>query len=477
MLINGKWVSGSTNDYIFIKNPATSEIISKTPNANEEDINNAVISSKNAFTFWKHSPVPDRVEIMHRAAKLIREKIEELSLIITLEMGKPIKKSRSEVSGVADLFDYFAEEGLRLTGDMPMLNYPNEYLMILKEPVGVIGIITPSNYPLALLTWKLGPALMCGCTIVAKPDEGAPTVVLKLGQIFLDSGLPEGVFNIVTGDGQKTGTALIRHPKIDKIAFTGSPETGRIIAATAAQNFTRISLELGGQCPAIVMDDIMPLSIINNFVSQTFNNSGQYCYRINRAYIHEKIYDEFINVLINETKKIRVGNGIDEKTDIGPLINERIFLKTTLHVKDAIDKGAKISLGGYRLLDEEFKNGYFYLPTIIEGANKDMLIMSEETFGPAIGICKVKSLDEAIRLSNDSRYGLAAFLFTNNIKDGLKAINQLEAGSIWVNRIHKAYEVMPFGGMKQSGYGREKSKYGFNEYLELKSVYLTLPND
>jgi len=322
------------------------------------------------------------------------------------------------------------------------------------------------------LTWKLGAALACGCAVVAKPDERSTTVVFTLAQIFKDAGLPDGVFNVISGDGS-TGSLLVEHPRISKIAFTGSVSVGQNIAAKAAGTCKRVSLELGGQCPAIIMNGIDPTKIVNEFIGQTFNNSGQYCYRINRAYVHADIYDRFVKILLEGVSKLKVGPADEIGVDQGPLYHKNIFDHAMMHIADAEAKGAHLLCGGKRLYIGA--NGYYIAPTIFENATHDMLIMSEETFGPILAIQKIDSLTEGIQYANDSCYGLAAFVYAPDAGLGLQAARRMEAGVVWVNKIHKAYNFAPFGGLKKSGYGREKSEYGLDEYLELKTIYLSLP--
>ncbi|MDR0917912.1 MAG: aldehyde dehydrogenase family protein [Oscillospiraceae bacterium] len=475
LLINGKWVSSITNETLDVVNPSTGEIIAIIPNCDKEDVDRAVQSAVNGFKVWRAVTAEKRAKIIHTAAELLRQHANEIGSQISQEMGKPLKSAIGEVVGNAEIFDFFAEETLRIKGDIYQYNYPNEQVQVVREPVGVVGAITSANYPIALLTWKLGAALAAGCSFVEKPDERSSAAAFSLGKIFLDAGLPAGVFNVISGTGIKTGRILVEHPNISKIAFTGSTSVGKEIAALAAGTCKRVSLELGGQCPVIIMPGIEPEKIVDEVVSQTFNNSGQYCYRINRAYIHSDIYDVFVDKLVDKVKKLKVGRADELGVDQGPLYHKGIFEHAMSHINDAMSKGARLLCGGKQLYPE--RNGSFYIePTIIDNAEHNMLVMTEETFGPILAIKKVSSLSEAVDLSNDSIYGLAAFLYAPDAGLGLQAARQIESGTIWVNKIHKAYHFTPFGGMKCSGYGREKSEYGLDEYLELKTIYLTLPN-
>jgi len=474
IFINGSFVEPKSRDMFNVINPASGQVVSTYINSSELDVDYAVVEAEKGFDVWRHTSTSARAEIMHRAAALVRERTQEISHAITQEMGKTIKQAKSETTGVAELLDYFAEEGLRVYGDIPKLDLSNELPFVLKEPIGVVGAITPFNYPIALLVWKLGPALITGCSLVAKPDEKSPTATMLLAKILVDAGLPGNVFNVVTG-GAETGRALVSHPKVRKIAFTGSVEVGQEVGSIASRTGKRVTLELGGQCPAIIDEGADIKSVIPDFVTHAFNNAGQYCYRINRAYVLDTVYDKFIEQLISQVQKIKVGPGENEKSDMGPLTSEDIYNRTLKHISDALSKGGKILCGGKRLKGDEYDNGFFFEPTIIENANHEMLVMQEETFGPVVGIKKISSIREGIKLANDTRYGLAAYVFTGDTGKGIQIAREIEAGSVWVNKVKKAYLLCPFGGMKQSGQGREKSKYGLDEYLELKTVYLALP--
>lgn len=474
MLIGGQFVSGSSEEYLTIVNPATGEVVARYPSATAKDVDVAVTSAEQGFQLWRKTPTANRAEIMHRAAELVRQQADTIAQIITREMGKPLKEALSETTGVASLLDYFAEEGIRVSGDIPKMDLPNELPLVIKQPIGVVGAITPFNYPIALLTWKLGPALITGCSVVAKPDEHAPTPALMLGQALLDAGLPANVFNVITG-GAETGKLLVSHPTVRKIAFTGSVEVGQTVGATALKYGKRVTLELGGQCPAIISNQADLNTVLPNFIRHTFNNAGQYCYRINRAYLEEGIYDDFMRGLIEGVSKIKVGRGDDPSVSMGPLTTEEVYNRTMQHISDAVSNGAKVRYGGKRITGQGFDSGFFFMPTVIDEANHSMLVMQEETFGPVVGIQKISSLRQGIQLANDTRYGLAAYVFTGDAGLGIQAAREIEAGSVWVDRVQSAYYPLPFGGMKQSGQGREKSKYGIDEYLEVKAVYLGLP--
>lgn len=472
ILIHGDWIDSTSEEEIDVFNPSSGEVISKIPNCNEADVEKAVQSALIGFEAWKSTPAEKRAQIIHNAANLIRQHADHLASEVSKEMGKPLKSAKIEVINSAEIFDFFAEEGLRIKGDIYQYNYANEQVQVIKDPVGVVAGITAANYPIALLTWKLGAALATGCSFISKPDEHSTAVALSLGKLFLEAGLHKGIFNIISGNGV-TGSLLVNHSRISKIAFTGSVAIGKKVAAMAAGTCKRVSLELGGQCPAIIMNGTDPEKIMEDFISQVFNNSGQHCYRINRAYIHSEVYDDFIRLLLERVSKLKIGKANEPDVDQGPLCHKTIFDQVMSHIEDANAKGARLLCGGHQIKSEPYT--YFIEPTVFDRADHSMLIMREETFGPVLSIMKIDSLSEAIKYANDSMYGLAAFVYTPDAGLGLQAARQLESGVVWVNKIHKAYTFAPFGGFKQSGYGREKSSYGLDEYLEIKTVYLTLP--
>jgi len=472
ILIHGEWIDSVSKEILDVFNPSTGQVIARIPNCEQQDVDNAVKSAMAGFIVWKNTPAEKRAQIIHQAADLIRKNADQVANEISQEMGKPLKSARGEVVGAAEIFDFFAEEGLRIKGDIYQYNYANEQVQVVKDPVGVVAGITAANYPIALLTWKLGAALSAGCSFISKPDERSTATAFSLGKLFLEAGLPNGVLNVISGNGT-TGALLVKHPQIDKVAFTGSVATGKKIAAMAAETCKRVSLELGGQCPAIIMNGTDSEAIIGDFISQTFNNSGQYCYRINRAYVHSDVYDDFIKVLLDRVSKLKIGAADEPGVDQGPLYHKSIFDHAFVQIQDAIAKGARLLCGGKQVPSEP--NTYFIEPTVFDEANHKMLIMNEESFSPILSIMKVNSLSEAIKFANDSIYGLAAFVYAPDAGLGLQAARKLESGVVWVNKIHKAYNFAPFGGFKQSGYGREKSDYGLYEYLEVKTIYLTLP--
>ncbi|MEC5166641.1 succinate-semialdehyde dehydrogenase/glutarate-semialdehyde dehydrogenase [Flavobacterium sp. PL11] len=468
--INGKWTKPQSGNYGNVSNPVTGEVFDKVPHSNLDDVNAVMEAAHEAFKKWKKVPVAERALLQHKGAQLMRDHADELGNLLANELGRPLDACIREITRSADLTDYYAEEGLRLKGEIPLHNIEGERVMVIREPIGVVISITSFNYPIALLTMKLGAALIAGCTIVSKPSDETPLSTMRLAELFSKAGYPPGVFNVITGRGRDIGDAMVTHKYTSKIAFTGGTSTGQRIGALAAQLGKRFTLELGGQSPVIVCADANLDIAVPAIVKHTFANSGQFCYRVSRIYVHQDIYDEYVARMTEETKKLTVGNQFSG-CDMGPIISQKIYKTSEEQTADAKAKGATITTGGERLKGAEFEKGWFFPPTIIADANHSMEIMREETFGPVAAIMKFKTNEEAIALANDSDYGLAAYVFTGELGTGLRIAEELEAGSVWVNNIQRSYHDVPFGGVKQSGVGREKGRYGIESYTELKTIY------
>ncbi|MFN4145309.1 MAG: aldehyde dehydrogenase family protein [Runella sp.] len=456
---------------IEVKNPCTGEVVGYCKRSTAEDVNHALQTATKAFSFWKKKPMSERAALQHKVADLMRLHQNELAHTLASELGRPLAGCIQEIVRSAELFDYYAEEALRMKGEIPMLNIEGEQVMVVREPVGVVVAIAPFNYPITLLTFKLGAALMMGCTVVAKPAEDTPLSTLRLAGIFEEAGYPEGVFQVITGYGREIGDAMIEHPLTAKIAFTGGTATGTHIAALAAKHNKRITLELGGQSPAIVCQDANLETAIPALVKHAFANSGQFCYRVNRIYVHKEIYRSFTDAFVAATQKLTIGDAFSN-CDMGPMVNEKIYKNAALQTQDAIEKGAKVATGGQRVVGGIYDKGLYFAPTVIIDTDHTMKIMTEETFGPVVGIMPFDTVSEALELANDTPYGLAGYVFSENIGTALRIAQNIDAGSIWINNIHRSHQNVPFGGMKQSGIGREKGRYGLEEYTELKTIYL-----
>lgn len=471
--INGKSQPPHSGQYFEVKNPCTGEILAECARGNEQDVQEALNSSLQAFKTWRKVPTAERAKLQHKAADLMRQNAPELAKTLCLELGRPLAGCLNEIQRSAELLDFYAEEGLRLRGEIPLNNIEGEQVLVVRQPVGVVVAITPFNYPITLLVFKIGAALVAGCTVVAKPSEDTPLSTLRLAEIFKMAGYPEGVFNVITGFGHEIGNVLIENPITQKIAFTGGTATGKRIAQLAAAHNKRITLELGGQSPAIVHEDADLDIACPALVKHAFANSGQFCYRVNRIYVHESIYTAFLNRFSLLMDSLKVGNDLKSPCDLGPLINEKIFKNSEIQVADALSKNAQILRGGKRLTGDDYDKGCYFSPTLIADADHTMKIMTEETFGPVVGVMPYSDLETAVNWANDSEYGLAAYVFSKQLGIGLRLAEQLEAGSVWVNNIHRSHHNVPFGGMKQSGIGREKGHFGVEEYTELKTIYLT----
>ena len=471
MFINGDWHAAQSGATLAVLNPRSGDVVDTVPEAGAADADIAIAAAQRAFALWKAVPMNERVRLQKACAQAMRDHAEPVGNALHQELGRPLPACIAEITRSADLLDIYAEEGLRLYATMALGSAPGEKTIVTRDPLGVVVAIAPFNYPVTLLMFKLGAALIAGCTMVAKPSEETPLSTLMLAQIFHDVGLPAGVFNVVTG-GRDLGEALVAHPTPRKIAFTGSVPAGKAIAAAAAGTLKRVTLELGGQSAAIVCADADLDKAAAAITRHGFANTGQFCYRVNRVYVDRLVYDEFLEKLTQGAAALTLApaNGVG---DLGPLINEKIFATSESQVSDARTKGARIVLGGERPMGDGFANGFYFPPTIIADATHEMHILTQETFGPVLGICPVDSAAEALKHANNSPFGLAGFVFTRDLARGMTLCEGFEVGSVWLNDIQRSSHYVPFGGMKQSGLGREKGRYGVESYLEYKTMYLS----
>ena len=472
MFIDGGWRASVSGQTQLVTDPTTGQSFDTVPRGTAEDADIALRGAETAFATWRHLPMSERVRIQKACAAAMRDEAQRIGAALHRELGRPLSAAVAEVTRSADLLDVYAEEGLRLQATMALSSGAGEKTIVTREPVGVVVAITPFNYPITLLMFKLGAALIAGCTVVAKPAEDTPISTLLLAELFHKAGLPAGCFNVVTGRGRGIGTALIEHPIPRKIAFTGGTAAGKAIAAAAVGTMKRVTLELGGQSAAIVCADADLDRASTAIARHGFANSGQFCYRVNRVYVERAVYEDFIQRLAAKAGALTLAPA-GGAGDLGPLVNEKIFSNSVIQLADARAKGARVVLGGDRMQGAGFDGGFYFPPTIIADATHDMLILTEETFGPVLGICPVDSPAEALRHANNSRYGLAGFVFTRDLARGLTLCEGLEAGSVWLNDIHRSSHYVPFGGMKESGTGREKGRYGVEAYLEYKTMYLS----
>ena len=409
MFIDGGWRQAASGTRHNVVNPATGAVVDTVPTGGQRDADIAIVAAERAFKTWRRTPIATRARLQKRAANLMRERAPELGRTLTSELGRPPAAAITEIERSADLMDVYAEEGLRIHAEMPLTGTTGEKVIVTREPVGVVIAITPFNYPVTLLTFKLGAALIAGCTVVAKPAEDTPLSTLMLAGLFHEAGFPPGCFNVVTGKGRDIGMAMIEHPIPRKVAFTGGTIAGKTIAAAAAATMKRVTLELGGQCPAIVCEDADLDSAAAAIARHAFANSGQFCYRVNRVYVERPVYEAFLALLVQHAGKFDVGDGLTSACALGPLVNEKIYRNSERHVTDARNNGARILVGGERLRGGIYDNGFFFPPTIVADADHSMLVMTEETFGPVLGVMPFDDKAEALRLANDTRYGLAGF--------------------------------------------------------------------
>ena len=474
LFINGEWTDGSSGKTRPVINPATEEVIVEVPDASPEDVKRAIDAAARAFRQWSRMTAYERAAILKKAADLIRERQEEIARLMTLEVGKPIKESRVEVQICAGYFEWYAEEAKRNYGDLVPQWIPGKRHWLIRQPVGVVATITPWNFPANLLARKVAPALAAGCTVISKPDHRTPLVAMAIFKCLQDAGLPPGVANLVSGDPAEISAIFFADERVRKISFTGSTRVGKLLMQQAAEQIKRLSLELGGHAPVIVFPDVDVDKAAKWTVQAKFRNNGQTCISPNRIYVHERIWDEFVARVVDYTKQLRLGNGLDETTDVGPLIDRNGLEKVERHVQDAVAKGAKVLCGGKRPEGEQFKRGFWYEPTVLVNITRDMLVSCEETFGPVMPLMPFKDKDEVIEWANDTPYGLAAYVLTYDFRTLIDVVERLETGMVGVWDFAPATFQCPFGGVKQSGFGLEGGWEGLKEYLVTKHVSIVL---
>jgi succinate-semialdehyde dehydrogenase/glutarate-semialdehyde dehydrogenase len=471
--INGTWVTSHAGDTFSVTNPANHELIANVSNLGPQEAELAIAAAEQAFQSWKNKTGKERASLMRKWFDLIIQNTQDLATLMTLEQGKPLIESTGEVTYGASFIEWFAEEAKRVSGSIPSTTSNDRRLIVMKQAIGVCVAITPWNFPNAMITRKIAPAMAAGCTIVIKPAELTPLSALALAELALRAGIPPGVINIVTADADQSiaiGKTLCESPTVRHLSFTGSTEVGRILMAQCAPTIKKLALELGGHAPFIVFEDADIDAAVSGAVTSKYRNSGQTCVCANRFYVHKKVQDEFVEKFAKAIESIKVGNGMETGVTQGPLIEPAAIEKVERHVADALSKGAKLIAGG----KPSTLGGTFYEPTILSNVTNDMLITYEETFGPVAPIIPFDSDEEALRLANNSQYGLASYFYSRDIGRIWKAAEALEYGIVGVNTGLISNEVAPFGGVKQSGLGREGSSYGMDEYLELKYVCLGL---
>ncbi|MCF8716257.1 aldehyde dehydrogenase [Joostella atrarenae] len=472
LFIDGKWKTSTSGETIDIVSPSTGEVFAKVQNGTPEEAIDALNAADKAQKEWKKIPARKRAELLYKLANEIKENADFLAELLVKEQGKLLKVAKGEVAVTASFIEYACEGARRIEGDIIPSDNPDEQIWIQKVPRGVVVAITAWNFPLALAGRKLGPALIAGNTIVIKPTSETPLATLELGALANKVGIPPGVINILTGPGRAMGNTLVESPITKMVTMTGSTPVGQQIARNAAQNLTHVQLELGGKAPFIVFEDADIDAAVASALHSRFDNCGQVCTCNERLYVHEDIYDVFIKKFIDKVKAIKIGDPMLEDTDMGPKVNASELKNMEHLVAVSIKEGATIATGGKKPEGDQFKNGYWFEPTVLTNVSQDMTIVHEESFGPILPVLKFKTFDEVIGYANDCEYGLAAMVFTNDMNTIMKCNDELEFGEIYVNRGHGEQHQGFHNGYKLSGSGGEDGKYGFEQYLEKKTFYL-----
>ncbi len=462
--LNGEWIDADDGATFEVTNPADGSVLGTVPRLGADETRRAIDAAAASMPAWRALTAKERAAILRRWHDLMIEHTEELALLMTLEQGKPLTESRGEIAYAASFIEWFAEEAKRVYGDVIPGHQPDKRIIVLKEPVGVVAAITPWNFPAAMITRKAGPALAAGCTFVIKPASATPYSALALGVLAEQAGIPAGVFNVITGSAGAIGGELTSNPTVRKITFTGSTEIGKQLLVEAAATVKKVSMELGGNAPFIVFDDADLDAAVDGAMLSKYRNSGQTCVCTNRIYAQADIYDAFVEKLSAAVAELKVGPGTEDGVQQGPLIDMAAVEKVEEHIADALDKGGRLVTGGKR----HALGGTFFEPTVVADATPDMLAAREETFGPLAPVFKFETDEEAIRLANATEFGLAAYLYGRDINRVWRAAEGIESGMIGINTGLISTEVAPFGGVKESGIGREGSKYGIEEFLETK---------
>jgi succinate-semialdehyde dehydrogenase / glutarate-semialdehyde dehydrogenase len=464
--IDGAWV-GSQKTFP-VSNPATGAVLGHVPDMGKAETKRAIEAAERAWPAWRGKTAKERAAILRKWYELMMAAQEDLAQILTAEQGKPLAEARGEIAYGASFIEWFAEEAKRAYGDVIPPHQADKRVLVIKQPVGVAAMITPWNFPNAMITRKAGPALAAGCTVVLKPAEQTPFSALAMAELAERAGVPAGVLNVITGDAPTIGAELCANPAVRKLSFTGSTEVGRILMRQSADTVKKLSLELGGNAPFIVFDDADLDAAVEGALASKYRNAGQTCVCANRIYVQDGVYDAFAAKLTEKVKGFKVGPGTEPGVVIGPLIDEQGMQKVEKHVADALGKGAKILLGGKR----DRRGGLFFQPTVLADVTPDMVLSHEETFGPVAPLIRFRTEEDAIRLANDTEFGLCGYFYSRDVGRIFRVAERMETGIVGANVGIISTEIAPFGGIKQSGLGREGSKYGLEEYLEVKYVLI-----
>ncbi|MEX2392243.1 MAG: aldehyde dehydrogenase family protein [Dehalococcoidia bacterium] len=481
LLINGEWVPSSSGETLERRYPANTDVVVATfPAATTEDTDKAIAAARAAFDSgsWSRAPARQRADVLRRAAQKIRDEMNDLAKLLASEVGKPVSEAGMEVALTADVFEYYAGMAMNVKGQVVSNIVDDALGLILKEPIGVVGIITPWNFPMLLATWKIAPALAVGCTTVIKPATYTPCTTFELGRILTESGAPKGVINVVTGSGKVVGDRIAASPDVDKVAFTGSTEVGQSVMRAAASNVKKISLELGGKSPNIIFADSNLNNAVFGSLMGIYLNAGQVCQAGSRVLIEQSVHDQFVSMFSNFVGGMKIGDPMDPATRMGPVVSAEQLGTVESYVQAGQDEKANLIRGGKRATGDGLDKGHFYEPTIFDQVDNRMKIAQEEIFGPVLTIIPFSTPEEALKIANDSMYGLAAAVWTQDIDRAIKFAKHIKAGTVWINAYHTAgglgVPVMPFGGYKQSGIGRELGNEGMELFMETKSVSIKL---
>jgi acyl-CoA reductase-like NAD-dependent aldehyde dehydrogenase len=475
MIVGGEHVDARSGAVMEIVNPATSEVVDTVPRADASDVRAAVDVAHAAFRQWADTPPAKRAEVLYKTAELVREHLQEIATIETKEQGKTLRESQIEVNRFAENLEYYAGLANKIRGEFVPLAERDKYGLVVKQPVGVCAAIVPWNFPVSLMGNKIAPALVAGNTVVVKPASTTPLAAIRIIELFHEAGLPAGVLNIVTGPGGVVGEELLANPLVRKIAFTGETVTGKHVMEVAAREIKRVTLELGGSDPMIVCDDADLDAAASAASVGRFFNCGQACLAVKRLYLFESIADTFLEKFLPKVQRLRVGNGLTQGVTTGPLHTAKQRQEIEEMVEEAVAAGARVLVGGKRPEGEEYAKGNFYLPTVLVDVPPHVRMVQEECFGPALPVFRVRDLDEAIEQANASKYGLGSSIWTRDLRKAREAAERIEAGYTWINNLHVAYDELPFGGFKQSGYGKEHGVEALDYYLESKSIVVATP--
>ena len=462
--IDGAWVGSSPAGSIAVDNPATGDVIGSVPRLGQAETRQAIEAAERAFGEWRKKTGKERAAVLRKWFDLMMANQEDLARLMTTEQGKPLAESRGEVAYAASFLEWFGEEAKRVYGDTIPAYQADKRLVVIKQPIGVVACITPWNFPLAMITRKAGPAIAAGCTVVLKPASQTPFSALALAELARRAGVPNGVFNVITGSATEIGAELTSNPIVRKLSFTGSTETGKKLMAQCASTVKKLSLELGGNAPLIVFDDADLDAAVEGAMASKYRNTGQTCVCVNRILVQDAVYDAFAAKLADAVKRLKPAAGLEEGATQGPLIDDKAVEKVEEHVADARARGARVTIGGAR----HARGGRFYEPTVIVDATPDMMIAREETFGPVAALFRFATEAEAIAMANDTEFGLAAYFYGRDVARVWRVAEGLESGMVGINTGLISTEVAPFGGVKESGLGREGSKYGIEEFVEIK---------